>query len=216
MGAAFLGSLPEAALSLLLPGDAVFTSDYNSPMSWAIMYFTSSDISHTATYAGHRLIAHATLSGLVMDQIDVLYRPTTRILAVRINRTLRERDAIVERMLLRLGEPYGWHAVRRKLVWILTGRDAPYFRWRFAADIALIVVCLDLLVQLWVHRPTVIWTIVAYLVLIVVNLSRWHRVPLSYDAYVKPCDILKLLKAEGSRRVADANALAVQGQLPGL
>jgi len=214
MGAAFMGDLPSGAVALLQPGDTLFTSLYGSPIAWAIMYLTSSEVNHVAMYMGSGQIAHATLGGLVVDGIEVLYGPAVRLLPVRVDETEERRREIVVRVRSRIGERYGWSAIRRKFTAIVIGRDRPYFRWRFASDVILVLATADLISWPLMRRLTFLWLAAPYLLVVVVNLIRWKWDPLpTDDTYMNPQDMLIALKARRGRRIADAEALARQQAL---
>lgn len=210
MGVAFLGALPDEAVRLLKPGDCLLTSDYDSVISWAIMYLTSSEVSHVAILVDNGVITHATLSGVATQPISELYDAKRRILPLRLRDDM-PRDEIRERALSLLGTPYSWVAVRRKLLWILSGRDAPYFRWRFATDIGLLLLVLDIPIILLASKVACVWAMLPYLGIILFNLARWRTNPLPADhRYAKPADMLAWLKAEHGRRIVDAAALQIQ------
>lgn len=211
MGAAFLGDLPASAVDLLRPADILFTSQYGSLLAWAVMYLTESEVNHVAIYIGSGNIAHATLGGLVIDRIEALYNPDVRILPVRVDETEERRQFVVARARSRIGEGYGWKAVLRKFVAIITGRDRPYFRWRFFADVVATLALMDLALWPIAHRFVFVWLALPYLALIVVNLIRWRSDPLpDDDTYASPQEMLLALKARRGRRVVDADALARQ------
>jgi len=77
MGAAFEGGLPEKAVRMLRPGDVLFVQTFGSLLSWLVMYFTKSEISHVAFYVGNKQIAHSPMSGVVFEPIEVLYDADT-------------------------------------------------------------------------------------------------------------------------------------------
>src|SRR5947199_398489 len=80
MGAAFQRTLPANARRLLRPGDVLFIQTLDSFLAWLVMYLTKSEISHVVFYVGNDQIAHATLSGVVFEPVEALYRSNTRIL----------------------------------------------------------------------------------------------------------------------------------------
>ena len=80
MGGAFEGGLLPNCLDKLRPGDLLFIETFDSFLSWLVMYFTKSEISHVAFYLGQHRIAHATLAGVFIEPIEALYDTQTRIL----------------------------------------------------------------------------------------------------------------------------------------
>ncbi len=211
MGGAFAGRLPPEAEGLLAPGDSIFTSQYGNVLAWAVMYVTSSEVSHVAIWLGDRKIAHATLGGLRVDPVDALYDADIRLLPVHVVQSEEERAVVVERAMSRVGEPYGWSSVGRKGLAILSGRLRPRFRWHFVGDVAFVlVVCDAVMWPLW-HRPVLTWLMLPYAAIVLVNLARWEWNPLPADErYLTPRDLLAALLIGGARKVLDGDAVEVR------
>ena len=216
MGRAFLGGLPDEVVSRLSPGDLIFSSHYDSLVSWAVMYFTSSEVSHTATYLGAGRIVHATLSGIIEEPISTLYGEATRVLPCRIPMEPEQQTQLAAHLSRIVGHPYGWRAVRIKLLRILSGRDVPYFRWKFVVDAAATLAVMDLPFLMWLGHPVLIWFLAVYSVLVLVNRVRWYTDPFpANEDYMKPSDLLRIFSLEGQPFV-DGNALNEQRRQQGL
>ena len=216
MGRAFLGRLPDEVVALLRPGDLIFTSPYDSLISWSIMYFTSSEVSHVAMYVGHGKISHVTLSGMVEEPIDALYEETTRLLPCRLPTNQEMQAKVPAAVKGHVGRPYGWRPVRLKLLRILSGRDVPYFRWRFFIDAAVLLAGIDLPFVLWFGHPVLLWFLALYSGLVLLNRIRWYTSPFPADSdYMKPSDLLRMWSIEG-QPVFDGDALSEQRPQTGL
>jgi len=143
MGRAFDGRIPDKALAKLSPGDFLFVETFAGIVSWLIMYLTSSRISHGAMYLGSNEIFHATLAGACKEDIGVLFNTNSRILPCITSMTDEQRKKIPSSVQSLEGTPYGFDVVKEKGLRIISGRDWKHFRWKFFADIALIVLVLD-------------------------------------------------------------------------
>lgn len=215
MGGAFEGTLPETALQILQPGDVLFVQMLGWPLSWLIMYLTSSEVSHVAFYVGNREISHSTLSGVATEPIEALFDSSTRILPC-VWPMPDEKRLQVSRLLAEhfTGVPYGWLSVLVKAFRILTARDWPYFRWAFFGDIAIALLLLDLPLLLIAGHPIISWGIPAYLALIVFNSGLWRFQPLKLSEWTgKPVDILRMLQSQGGTFVFDAYSIQRQRKL---
>jgi hypothetical protein len=211
MGGAFQGETPAKAVSLLRPGDVLLVQTLDSPVSWLIMYLTTSEISHVASYLGDGQIIHSTAGGVSIDPVESLFDHNTRVLPTQWDLSDTERAGMVESLKSNLGRPYGWAAVLTKGLMILSGRDWPYFRWHFAADIALLLLVLDLPALLLLHHPVLTWAIPAYFILIVANWMLWKIRPLKFSAWTgKPCDMLSIIQQSGGTFMFDAYQLSQQ------
>lgn len=211
MGAAFQGQPPIKAIRLLQPGDVLLVQTLGSPISWVIMYLTTSEISHVASYLGDGQIIHATSAGVSIDPIESLFDQDTRVLPTKWDIPDSDRAKMVGSLRSHLGTPYGWSAVLLKGLLILSGRDWPYFRWRFAADITLALLILDLPALALLHRPVLTWLIPLYLSLIAFHWLFWKVRPLKFTEWTgKPCDMLSIVQHSGGTLMFDGYQLAQQ------
>ncbi len=217
MGAAFARTLPQGIVDLLEPGDCIFTCRYGSMLLWAVMYFTSSEISHVAMYIGDGLIAHATLGGILKQEISTLFGDDARLLPVHIGTDSDQQEALRRNVERILGRSFGWRSVRTKLLRILSGRDMAYFRWRFLFDAAIVIACCDFPFILTTGRPVLAWLLPAYVLLVLVNWVLWRTRPILVDEdYVKPIDLYMMLLASGAQPMVDGHALDEQRRQRGL
>src|SRR5687767_3052512 len=106
MGRAYLNRLPDAAIASLQPGDVVFCSYYDSLLSWLVSYLTSTEISHVAAVSGPGTIIHATLGGVVEEDVESLFAPGGRLLPCKLPDRATNRDDVSKRMRQRLGQRY--------------------------------------------------------------------------------------------------------------
>ncbi len=176
MAAAFDSELPPKALAILEPGDLIFVETFGSLLSWAVMYFTDSEVSHAAMYLGDGSITHATFSGVITEPVAALFGPDRRLLVCKPVIPDDLRPAVVKEAASHLGRPYGWYGVLRKAVRIITGRIWPLFRWRFALDFFAVLVVLELAAFLATHRIMgLTLLIVPYLLTVLGGWSLWKR-----------------------------------------
>lgn len=213
MGGAFQGETPVKVVDLLRPGDVLLVQTLDSPVSWLIMYLTTSEISHVASYLGDGKIIHSTSTGVSIDPIEALFDQDTRVLPTQWDLSDAERVEMVKSLKSNLGRPYGWTAVLTKGSLILSARDWPYFRWHFAADIVLLLVVLDLPALLLLHHPVLTWIIPLYLLLVTAHWALWKIRPLKFSEWiVKPCDMLSIVQKSGGTLMFDAYQLAQQAR----
>jgi hypothetical protein len=213
MAGAFEGSLPDKAFELLGPGDVLLVQTLGSPISWLIMYLTSSEISHAAFYLGNREIAHATRSGVCVEPVESLLDPNSRILPGILPIPDEKRSQIVQATREYFGLPYGWIPALLKGIRILSGRDWPYFRWRFFADICVLLFVLDLPFLIAFHRPVIAWIAPAYLTTVMLNALLWPWKPLKFDGWTgKPCDLLSIIEYAGGSLMFDAYSIQQQSK----
>jgi hypothetical protein len=175
MCAAFEDRLPHKFIDLMVPGDGILIGSFNSWFSWLIMYLTNSQVSHCVLYVGEGQIAHATLDGVSIDTIDSLFKPRVRLLPFHLPMSEEARSKIKDILEKTVGTPYGMQHVFRKACLILSGRDWPFFRWRFFLDVVLFLALLDLPFFLLLGVPVLCWLIAPYLVLVGVNGIAWYK-----------------------------------------
>lgn len=214
MGAAFQGTYPVKAIAMMQPGDFFLVQTLNSRIAWLVMYLTSSEVSHVAMYAGESKIIHATFGGVVMEPAESLFTMEARVLPAKLD--LERTGDITEVNEKYLGTPYGWDVVMRKGMRILNGRDWGYFRWKFAADIGLTVIALDVPLFFWLGLPVLSWFLPIYAVILLFNRIRWKLSPLKFgEGTGKPCDMLTMVQMSGGTLMFDAYNLAKQqGRIP--
>lgn len=204
MGCGFEGGLPDKIISILHPGDFLIVQGLGSYISWLVMYFTSSPISHVALYTGDRNIFHATLSGSLTEPIDSLFAKKSRILPVHIHIDDSMREKFLENLLSFNNVPYGWPLIALKSFRIISGRDWPYFRLRFALDITIILLALEIITFNLVEHPTFAFFIPLYFMLIAFNRYLWKIKPLKLDEYTaKPNDIISMCHQMGCTFICD-------------
>lgn len=191
MGRAFDGHIPDKALAKLRPGDFLFVETFGWYVSWSIMYLTSSRVSHAAMYLGSKKIMHATLDGLCKEDIDVLFNADSRILPCITSMTDEQRKQVPSAVEKLEGVPYGFQVVKEKALRIISGRDWKHFRWKFFADVALIVLVLDVPIYLTLGWPVLSWLILLYVVLLAFNYFLSKLLPLPFNEFTGyPCQVL--------------------------
>lgn len=216
MGGAFQGDYPVKAIAMMQTGDFFLVQTLNSRIAWLVMYLTSSEVSHVAMYAGNSEIIHATFGGVVKAPAQSLFTPNARVLPAKLELTDEVRADLPQSNAKMLGHPYAWSVVFRKGLMILTGRDWGYFRWTFAADIALSILLLDVPLILALGFPVLSWLFLGYLITLVCNRIIWSFKPLKFSAETgKPCDMLTVVKRSGGTLMFDAyNIAKQQGRIP--
>lgn len=210
MGAAFDGGLPDKVFHVIRSGDILFVQTFDHPLSWLVMYSTSSEISHVAFYLGNGEIGHATLAGTVIEPVEHLYDTSTRILPFVWPMPEETRPKIAETLRREfVGRPYGYAAVILKALRILSARDWPYFRWKFFLDACFTLLFLDLPFLVLFERPVFLWIVPGYLTLIAINAMQWRFRPLPLNEWTgKPCDLLRHLQNNGGSAILDAKTVA--------
>jgi hypothetical protein len=170
MGGAFENSLPDTVFEILQPGDLLFVQSFGSVISWAIMYLTKSQVSHVAMYLAGRRIVHATLGGVVIEPIEVLFNSDTRVLPCTWRVFDGHRENIEESFTSTMATLYyDWYLVVRKGLRIIFGWDWGYFRWTFILDTTLILLMLDLPFILLFHYPVLTFLLPFYLLIILLS-----------------------------------------------
>lgn len=201
--------IPKNIQTSLQEGDTVLSTSFDSGISWAIMYFTSSLISHVSAYIGNGQIIHGTLSGSRKDLIETLYGEKSRFIIVRppIPKEKQSQNEIDYSDFENI--PYSMKTVLKKLFLIVSGRDWPYYRWKFYFDILILFLLIDLPFIYFFNISIFLLVPLLLLVLIVINAVRWRYNPLdSYAADVgKPCDVLVLAVSTGRTIILDKNRL---------
>jgi len=193
----------------LMPGDMIFTFQYNSIISWAIMYLTKARMSHVAMCIGDKFILHSTTSGVVSEPINSLYGENFVLLPLHLNKlTELDRNKMKKFAQQKLGYPFGWDAFFIKFIRIITGRDIPYYRIEYLIDILILLIILDLPLYFLFNTIFFIFLIIPYLLLLIVNRILWKRRPIPVDKYyAKPIDIYKMLIIEGAQTYGNPYAV---------
>lgn len=202
---AFKSNLPESVVNKLKPADVILLGSYDWLVSWAIMYLTSSQISHLALYIGNREILHETLSGSVKEPIEAIYGPNTRLIIGQFPQNDSQKislDGIISKYT---GIRYAIEDVVIKGLRIISGRDWPYFRWKFFFDISILIFFLDVPIIMLLGFPIFSFIILFHLLLIIINSMLWRKDPLSPFAkdVGKPCDMLRWLIFSGGKIILD-------------
>jgi NlpC/P60 family len=180
MCGAYETKLPLEVLLALQEGDLIFVGNFRSWMSWLIMYFTNSQVSHVAMYVGDGKILHATLHGGELAPIEAVFEDGVRLLACKVPIADESRQRARAWLAdskddpLYFERPYSFKRVLLEALWIVSGRDVPFFRWRLFVDIALMFVLGDVCTWAVLGRPAGGYLVMlAYLAIICVNRLRW-------------------------------------------
>ncbi|WP_242163363.1 hypothetical protein [Lysobacter sp. M15] len=212
MGRAFQGGVPADKLQKLKPGDVLFVQTLGSSTSWLIMYLTSSQVSHFASYIGGGKIIHATTNaGVVIEPIESLFDKDTRVLIAQLDWPDSARKEFVSNQMSLVGTPYGRSVVYLKAYQVLSGRDWSHFRWKFAADVILMLLILDMPALLTLHYPVVSWLIPIYLTIVGFHSLLWKIYPLKRNELtVKPNDMIATLMSSGAALIYDEDFMSKQ------
>jgi len=212
MGGAFQGGIPDDKLEMMKPGDFLFVQTLGSPVSWLIMYLTSSEVSHVASYIGAGEIIHATTdAGVVVEPIESLFDGSTRVLIAQSSMSDDERRKFVSRQLSLQGTPYGKRVVYSKAYQIVSGRDWRHFRWRFATDVILTLLILDIPALAMLHHPVASWLIPVYLAIVGFHWLLWKVRPLKRnESTVKPNDMIATVMSSGATLIYDEDFMSKQ------
>jgi hypothetical protein len=93
--------IPDEALGELDQGSMILMGDYNSVISWLIMYLTDSTFSHIMVYDRNGFVAHQTIDGYKYQKIDELFGRRKRFLPVQFPdgpRKLYDAEEISEKL----------------------------------------------------------------------------------------------------------------------
>ena len=206
MCGAFNESLPDILVCSLEPGDPIVVGNFESRISWLIMYLTSSQVSHIALYAGNRNIIDQTLGGLAYGPIEDLYGPFNRLLAIKMP-TLkdgRQKENISPINVPGVAKmPYPKRLVIKKGLQILAGRDGRRFRLKFLADVLLIILLISS--PLYFISPWIVISLCfCYVSFVIVNLVISHFRPFpADDKHGAPCDALWIFPQIGGILLVD-------------
>ena len=209
MAYAFEDSIPDDIAKSLRVGDAIMCSSFNWWVSWAIMYLTSSQISHCAIYVGDGEIIHMRLSGFSKEPLRSLFGKKQRFIIGRF----RVPEGFSKGFPLQKYSSilYSKRMLFYKFFNIISGRDWVYFRWRFFIDILVLSLLLDLpLVYLFKFHVFSL-TCVFLFCLIIFNGIRHKFDPLPrFEVDTgKPCDLLYLIVKSLGIVILDQERLAV-------
>jgi len=215
MAGAWENGIPPHVLAILSDFDALAFETFEFFGSWAIMYGTSSLISHVGMYKKPDQIVHMTARGLIIEPINNVFGPNVRILPLAWPPDKTKTVTMDEAIRPYRETPYGWRVVRNKALKILSGRHWHYWRWRFFIDVALLLFVLDVPVRLVTGRFLLSWLVPAYLVVVLFNAVLWRFHPLRPDEKNgAPADIVRLVLSNGGTAILDAYSL--KGQDHGL
>jgi hypothetical protein len=204
MCGAYVGALPEEIMLILQAGDTILVGNFESWISWLIMYLTNSQISHVAVYVGDGKILHATQRGGEIAPISMLFGKNVRLLPckapVRPHHRERIRWENIDNALVQ--RPYSILLVVSKAIVILSGRDPICFRWRVVGDIVVLAASVILVLNLsagWY------FLVAGYLVLVLINHLRPPPRPDSKFAnfYGVPADALRWILRSGGAFMPD-------------
>ncbi|HEX5132092.1 MAG TPA: hypothetical protein VFX92_06360 [Candidatus Krumholzibacteria bacterium] len=198
MTSAYNGTLPDALVDRLRPGDILFIQSLHSFPAWLVMYLTKSEVSHVASYIGGKRIIHATFSGVTEEPLAVLFTPNTLLFACGTRSTSEQQTSFVPAARARVGRRYGWFWVVLKGLFIFTGRDPLYFRWSFFLDFAVLFVALGapFVALEWFPFPLLLFPMY-FLVVIMNSLIAHHRPLPVVGLLAKPVEVLMIAWAEG-------------------
>lgn len=146
MGNAFVDSIPREIIENVPPGTLVFTQRLNSWKSWAMMYFTSSQIDHAGIIGPDGRLMHMTFQGFRQHHL-VTFAVGTRILFFDPDvvgvRDPMEAPGRLHQAGMRLAK---WPA-EVQLAWaaalINLGRFPDRFKIKFLIDIAILTALID-------------------------------------------------------------------------
>jgi hypothetical protein len=150
-GLAHMGHLSDDVLAQVQMGDCLVTQRLDSKLSWAMMWFTSSQIDHSAIYIGNGRIAHVTLAGFKQHSIRVLGR-NTRILPIGIEPLISlEKPSTRPQSVLPKPRARPSHIFppKAQLAWIaariILGFHHERFRWKFILDTLFVTLPSDMI-----------------------------------------------------------------------
>ena len=81
---AWEGKYESAFEEILKPGDMLFFHKNRSTISWAVQYFTKTDISHTGVYIGNGEVLHATLANIEKRSLKYFFDAGYKVIFVHM------------------------------------------------------------------------------------------------------------------------------------
>lgn len=208
MAYAFEEYIPDKIMKSLQAGDIILHASFDWWVSWAIMYFTSSLISHCAIYVGNGQILHSTVSSSIKEPIESLYRKKSRFIIARF-RIPQEKQIKQDQIddSKYVGIPYSKKVVFKKFLYIISGRNWPCFRWKFYLDILILFLLIDIPFLYFMKSP--VFLIIPFLLFwfILVNAIRWRYNPLPLSDLGIPADTLSLVVKNLGIVILDENRL---------
>jgi len=216
MCGAFVNEIPKPFLDMLKPGNVILHSDFNSVISWLIMFLTKSQVSHASVYAGNGMVLHTGLSGVMYEPVEKIFGEDTRLLPLVYRDPNHKVSAFDESILGGKGRlPYPVNLVLKKAVYIILGRNGRFYSFKLFLDSLLIVSLIAWLVS-FAYPFVLVFMIGFFFLVIGVNLSLSIIKPLPFgEEYGAPCDALRfralhpLFNIESSwlkRSTVEANA----------
>ncbi|MEO3864245.1 hypothetical protein [Rheinheimera fenheensis] len=117
-------------------GEILFVHTANSSLSWVIMYFTNSVLSHTAIIYGNGIVHDTTTDGVLRHSLENYFYGESYIefRTLPSNRTPEEMRAFLDSTL---GHGYNWTGVFF-LAFHIAIANTPDFSWRLFFDLLLI------------------------------------------------------------------------------
>lgn len=120
-------------------GDIIFASTAESRLSWAVMYFTQSVVSHTAMFYGDGIVHDCTTAGVLRHSFTNYLDGKSYIKIMRVPDIPEDkRHQMKSFMDKTLGNRYAWHKVIWLFLSIIFGAHQ-HFSWRFYIDIAFVL-----------------------------------------------------------------------------
>jgi hypothetical protein len=208
MAGAWENGIPPHVLAMLNDFDALAFETFEFFGSWAIMYGTSSLVSHVGMYKKPDQVVHMTAEGLTVEPIGNVFSPNIRVLPFVWPPGKERRITIDEAIFPFRDAPYGWAVVIKKELKILSARHWYYWRWRFFFDIALFLFLLDIPLRAITGHLVLSWLVIIYLAVVVFNAMLWRFRPLRPDGKSgAPVDIIRLVLENGGTAIMDAYSL---------
>lgn len=154
-------------------GDLIFLSTSGSWLSWMVMYFTNSIVSHVAQFYGDGIVHDCTTSGVIRHPFGDYLDGRSYIRVMPAPLPLRiDKPKLRSTMDKNLGRPYGWRKAFTMFVSINLGVRHE-FSWKFAADILTTFAGIAIIFSWHSWLPWVaLYGATAYLLVVVVNLAR--------------------------------------------
>lgn len=194
LGATFADALPDALIRNLKLGDAIFSCNPRSPISWAVSYLAQSAFTHCAVISGPGTIVEASLDGVREKALVPTFQKGARYLALKANFTVDPRAQLRQQIGRSNGQAYAYREIFAIGAGIICGLFPPLFRVSYAADVLLTLIILDFpFLTLW-HRPVLLWLFVPYVAVLGVLLFSWRFFRRSPPSIYIPDEVLSELR----------------------
>jgi len=152
-----------------LVGDVFVVSTMESPISWAVMYYTNSLASHVAAFGQNWDVYDCTIDGVIKTKFYGYLDEKSYLMIKQAPAIVRSQpEEVLNYMKESLGQPYGWGLLFYMFLQIVFCSAPARFRWRVPIDFFLVFLLLSFVSKLFAYMGLL------YLIVVLVNRLRVH------------------------------------------